>query len=642
MDLSRRGSSTVVITDVTTSAFALHSKAQSPSCTTTTTLHHPNHHSTDHCLVDNKWPEQLPAVPQSISHWGQRHALHGSVVVPLVSYSVIGIACGGVAFLYYTILETALHVVWKSIPQYIASWWNPDEAAALSNGAVSSSLWIIPIGVLLTTALMAAALIYFGEPYDLATTVTWIHVRGAVPWTVAPAMACISLCSIVAGASLGPEAPLVSMCAAVAGGLSRRFLLPFASSSSCAMKEDTEQSLRLLRHHSVLGMSCATAAFFSCPLGGSLFALEVLSARFSSSSGSSDGVPQQQQTIEYIQEFGLSAIATGTVALMVFRWLARLPIGPIWDLTLYSSTWSYTTKLTSTSPQHALCGLLLGAIGAAVACGYALLRNHVKTLFHSLVPNDKNNESTVVASRALLGAIGIATLGLLVPYTLFWGEFEFQTIATLRPASELPHLFDSSSVIGLELYDVRTATAAGTALVVGLAKFLAIAISLAGGYRGGFIFPLFSGAAAIGRAIHLILPVVTSSDGTSTTCIIPMQLCVLCLAAAVNVAVTRTTIATTLIVTYLSGEPNALPAILVSSLVSYHITSFTPWVFPVPPSAHVDATDSRSSTLSIKGSIGSEDANSGTADELSAFLSDDPLPGTNDSNSDHRNGSNGW
>jgi H+/Cl- antiporter ClcA len=443
-------------------------------------------------------------------------------------------------------------------------------------------------------------------------------VRGAVPWTVAPAMVCISLCSIVAGASLGPEAPLVTICAAVAGVLSRRFLLPFASassSSSCAMKNKNEQGLRLLRHHSVLGMSCATAAFFGCPLGGSLFALEVLSARFSNGNG--DGMPQQH-TIEYIQEFGLSAIATGTVALMVFRWLARLPIGPIWDLTLYSSTWSYTTKLTSTSPQHALCSLLLGAIGAAVACGYALLRNHVKTLVHSIVPSDQNNESTVVASRALLGAIGIATLGLLVPYTLFWGEFEFQTIATLRPARELPHLLDSSSVIGLKLYDDRTATAVGTALAVGLAKFLAIAISLAGGYRGGFIFPLFSGAAAIGRAIHLILPVVTSSDGTSATCIIPMQLCVLCLAAAVNVAVTRTTIATTLIVTYLSGEPNALPAILVSSLVSYHITSFMPWIFPIP--THVDAPDSRSTALSINGSNGSEDAISGSTDELSAFL----------------------
>jgi H+/Cl- antiporter ClcA len=86
----------------------------------------------------------------------------------------------------------------------------------------------------------------------------------------------------------------------------------------------------------------------------------------------------------------------------------------------------------------------------------------------------------------------------------------------------------------------------------------------------------------------------------------------------VNVAVTRTTIATTLIVTYLSGEPNALPAILVSSLVSYHITSFMPWIFPIP--AHVDAPDSRSTARSMNGSNGSEDAISGSTDELSAFL----------------------
>ena len=95
---------------------------------------------------------------------------------------------------------------------------------------------------------------------------------------------------------------------------------------------------------------------------------------------------------------------------------------------------------------------------------------------------------------------------------------------------------------------------------------MAISFSVAGGYRGGYIFPLFAAAAALGRALNFFVP------------FIPVQLCVLCLAAAVNVAVTRTALATTIILTYLAGEPNALSAILAASLVSLFVTGYMPFI----------------------------------------------------------------
>ena len=50
------------------------------------------------------------------------------------------------------------------------------------------------------------------------------------------------------------------------------------------------------------------------------------------------------------------------------------------------------------------------------------------------------------------------------------------------------------------------------------------------------------------------------------------------MAAALNVAITRTTIATTLILAFLAGEQNAISAILASALVSLFLTAYMPFI----------------------------------------------------------------
>lgn len=74
-------------------------------------------------------------------------------------------------------------------------------------------------------------------------------------------MVVTSLFSILAGGSLGPEAPLVAICGAM-GGLCSRTLF-----------HQTERNV--IRKHTLMGMAGALAAFFGAPLGGSIFALEV-------------------------------------------------------------------------------------------------------------------------------------------------------------------------------------------------------------------------------------------------------------------------------------------------------------------------------------------------------------------------------
>lgn len=143
---------------------------------------------------------------------------------------------------------------------------------------------------------------------------------------------------------------------------------------------------------------------------------------------------------------------------------------------------------------------------------------------------------------------------------LFWGEFEFQTVATLSPASTLSHIWPTSGLIGWEVDGFFSA------LITGFAKLLAISFTVAGGYRGGFIFPFFFAGAAFGRAFVAIFPSVS-----------PIVAC-LCFAAGINVAITRTALATTIILTALSGEVNAGPPLLAASLISLVATSYMPFI----------------------------------------------------------------
>lgn len=82
----------------------------------------------------------------------------------------------------------------------------------------------------------------------------------------------------------------------------------------------------------------------------------------------------------------------------------------------------------------------------------------------------------------------------------------------------------------------------------------------------GYIFPLMCTGACFGRTLHALCPW------------IPLQHCVLCMAAGINVAITRTALASTLILSFLSGEACAIPALLMASLCSLFATAYLPFI----------------------------------------------------------------
>ena len=235
-------------------------------------------------------------------------------------------------------------------------------------------------------------------------------------------------------------------------------------------------------------------------------------------------------------------IFCGELTLVVFRAVSRLSIGPIWEI---------GENLNESRPLAVMAGLVLGLVGAGLAYIFALFHTHVMAGFGRLGLLD----NSMAVYRALLGGAGFVAIGVVIPQTFFWSEAEIPVQANGSPASELPHIWPTSGKYGFE------SDTAARSLLVGFAKLAAISFTVAGGLRGGFIFPLMFAGVAVGRAISLWTG-------------LPLALSTLCVAAGTNVAITRAALGTSLVLTFLSGHLVSFPAILMASLTSLFATGY--------------------------------------------------------------------
>lgn len=102
-------------------------------------------------------------------------------------------------------------------------------------------------------------------------------------------------------------------------------------------------------------------------------------------------------------------------------------------------------------------------------------------------------------------------------------------------------------------------------LLLALAKLCAIAITINGEWRGGLIIPLFFTGACLGKAIALLIP------GLHPV------LTMISVMAALNAAVTRTPISTTLLLSKLTGFSPLTP-ILFASLTGFYLSPKLPFI----------------------------------------------------------------
>jgi len=261
------------------------------------------------------------------------------------------------------------------------------------------------------------------------------------------------------------------------------------------------------------------------------------------------------------------AVAASCASMLVARALLA-PAAPVGGHFAYSS-----------SVDSALDGRALAAISLGAGLGGALIGRlflaAVAAVRRPLWPQAPAGEACEAAAerrwacgpeaRQVLvkGGVGAAVglLSLLFPQTLFWGEGSLQHVldGQRTPLSDVwPGL--PPALTARALVDVSSPfPAPAAAVAVGGAKLLAIALACAGGFPGGVIFPLFFAAAAVAHGFAGVVPAAL------------MPAWVMSLMAATQASVTRTPLATVLMLG-LSAAASAqlsvlLPPVIIASYV---------------------------------------------------------------------------
>ncbi|MDF5716670.1 MAG: chloride channel protein [Rhizonema sp. NSF051] len=392
--------------------------------------------------------------PFMISHW-------------VILWAVVGTVSGLFAALYWNILE----VFTNKLQQFQGP----------------SLLIVMPC-----SGLAIGLIIHFlGNPGEIAVIVDNIHFRGGrLDTKQNPSMILSSLISISAGGSAGPEAPLVQ----VTGSFGTWF--------ADRLKLEGED----LRSISLAGMAGGFTALFGAPLGGAMFALEIL---------------HHQHIVEYYEAL-MPAIVSSCASYLVFATITHLGIAPTWHFPQYH---------LENIDDFALA-IVFGIVGAAAGWVFIGIFRGCHYLFNR-IPGP-------IYLHTTLAGLGLGILATLLPLTRYFGDEQLDVVVN--------HSFPAVFLLALAF-----------------GKMAAISVTVTGGWRGGFIIPLFFIGACLGKATAALIP------GLNPT------LVMICTMAAINAAVTRTPISTTLLLSKLTNFSPLTP-ILFASLVGFFLAPKVPLI----------------------------------------------------------------
>ncbi|MBE9083179.1 chloride channel protein [Tolypothrix sp. LEGE 11397] len=385
----------------------------------------------------------------------------------VLCWAAVGTASGIFAGLYWNVLELIIHKLQRF------------EGLSL--------LLVMPL-----CGLLVGLVIHFlGNPGEIALIVDNIHFRGGrLDTRKNPSMILASLVSISAGGSAGPEAPLVQVTGSFGTWVADRLKL---------QGED-------LRSMSLAAMAAGFTALFGSPLGGAMFALEIL---------------HHQHIVEYYEAL-MPAIVASCASYLVFAAITHLGIAPTWNFPQYN---------LANIDDFALA-IAFGILGAVAGWIFIAIFRFCDRAF-SRIPGP-------IYFRTTLAGLGLGALAVVLPLTRYFGHEELESVVN----TNLPAMF---------------------LLILALGKMAAISMTVTGGWRGGFIIPLFFTGACIGKAVAILIPGVHPA------------LAMICTMAAINAAVTRTPISTTLLLSKLTNFSPFTP-ILFASLMGFFLAPKVPLI----------------------------------------------------------------
>ncbi|MRT15950.1 chloride channel protein [Vitellibacter sp. q18] len=311
--------------------------------------------------------------------------------------------------------------------------------------------WLV-IPVMAICGLLAGLIIYFiGDPGEMQLIVNNIRFnKGKLDPKNNPSMILSSLLCVASGGSLGPEAPLVQVTGSTGSWMGKLFRLKGEE----------------LRSLSIAGMASGFTALFGAPLGGSLFALEIL---------------HHKHAVEYYQAIIPALVASG-FSYVVFALIVHLGLGPTWDLPAYEMTTVFDFAWA----------VFFAILATIVGWGFIFCTKFFKNLFGKI--------NAPIYVKTLIGGLLLGTIAFYIPLTRYFSHFEINELLT----NDLTLQF---------------------LLAVLVFKIIAIAITVTSGWRGGFIIPLFFCGTALGLLIHSVFPTISLSL-TIVSCMAAINACV--------------------------------------------------------------------------------------------------------------------
>jgi H+/Cl- antiporter ClcA len=293
--------------------------------------------------------------------------------------------------------------------------------------------------------------------------------------------------------------PISLLCIASGGGMGPE--APLVQTTGTAAQWLAER-LRVSgidrRMLTIAGMAAAFTVLFGAPIGAALFALEILHRR----------------GLQY-HEALLPAVVASLIGYGVYVAASGLGLTPVWNFSLDAEP----------VPLDLLWALGAGVVGGAVAIAFT---NAVELARRAIRPVPE-------LWRPALGGVVLGSLALLSPYALTYGKYQINPLLSTAAA---PASFFA---------------------LAALAKFAGTTATVASGWRGGFIIPLFFMGAALGHAFHALVP---STNEAVIAC---------ALMAAVNTGVTKTPLGSTLVVSKMVGLA-LVPSTAVAAVVALLMT----------------------------------------------------------------------
>jgi len=338
-----------------------------------------------------------------------------------------GLAGGVIAGLYWIVLEFLTHGL-----------------------SFFTGYYVIP--VMTVSGLLAGLIIHFiGDPGEIQLIVNNIRFKGGTLDPASnPSMILSSLLCISSGGSLGPEAPLVQVTGSTGTWLGRYLNL-----------KDVE-----LRSLTIAGMASGFTALFGAPLGGSLFALEIL---------------HHEHVVEYYEAL-IPAFVSSCASYVVFDLITRVGFGPIWTFPAFNTT----------SAIDFLYAVLLSIPAVIAGWIFIYLIRYIRSMLSKINPP--------IYIKTLTGGAILGVIAYYLPLTRYFGHFQLQ------------NLLDARLSIGILV-----------ALLFG--KIFTTAITVTSGWKGGFIFPLFFIGTTMGFIINYFFPSVNITLA-AVSCMAALNSCV--------------------------------------------------------------------------------------------------------------------